>query len=247
MGADDGDDDERPVHPVFLDPYYISVHPITSRHYAAFLRSTGHHPPVVRELPRIVKPADEGWFRELATPYEWADANPPNGREEHPVALVGYQDAMAYCTWLSHEIGQRVRLPTEAEWERAARGGLERRRYPWGDDIDPSRANYLQDPALKHQHGTTPVGSFPANGLGLFDMCGNVWEWVADWYGAHSYRDSERRNPQGPPPGSLRIVRGGAWVTSDEAQLRCAHRQRVPADTYTYSIGFRVVYSEPPE
>lgn len=244
MGADDGNEDERPVHQVFLDAYYISAHPITNRQYAAFVRSTGHLAPAVRELPRIVKPADEGSFRELARPYAWAGGSPPEGREEHPVTLVSYQDAAAYCAWLSHEMGQIVRLPTEAEWERAARGGLERQRYPWGDDFDPSRASFLPDPALKHQHGTTPVGSYPPNALGLFDMSGNVWEWVGDWYSAHSYRDPERRNPQGPPSGSLRIVRGGSWVTTDVAQLRCAHRHHVPADTYTYSIGFRVVYSE---
>jgi formylglycine-generating enzyme required for sulfatase activity len=245
MGADDGEEDERPIHRVFVDAYYISAHPITNRHYAAFVTATGYHAPSVRELPRLVTPSHEAAFLELATPYIWRNGTPPPERDSHPVALVRYQDAVAYCTWLSRHIGQLVRLPTEAEWERAARGGLELRRYPWGDDIDASRANFLADAALKTRHGTTPVGSYPPNGLELFDMSGNVWEWVADWYGADTYRDAESQNPQGPAAGVFRIVRGGSWVTHDVSQLRCAHRHRVPTDTYTYSIGFRVVYSEP--
>lgn len=246
MGADDGEEDERPPHPVFLDAYYISAHAVTNEDYAVFVRETGYPPPSVRELPRVVTPPLEALFRELAAPYAWRNLSPPRDRGRHPVALVGYHDALAYCAWLSRTIGQSVRLPTEAEWERAARGGAESRRYPWGDDIDPSRANFLPDPALKKHHGTRPVGSYPPNAFELFDMSGNVWEWVSDWYRADAYKDPEGRNPQGPRVGALRIVRGGSWVTHDVSQLRCAHRHQVPADTYTYSIGFRVVYPEAP-
>jgi formylglycine-generating enzyme required for sulfatase activity len=89
------------------------------------------------------------------------------------------------------------------------------------------------------------VGSFAPNGFALYDMTGNVWEWVADWYAPDAYRNGDRRNPRGPAEGSLRVVRGGSWVTHDVAQLRCAHRHKVPADTYAYSIGFRVAYSAP--
>jgi sulfatase modifying factor 1 len=244
MGAEEGEEDERPAHRVFLDAYYISAHPITNLHYAAFVRATSYAAPAIRELPRLVTPSHEAAFRELAAPYAWRNGTPPPERGTHPVALVGYQDAVAYCGWLSRTLGHLVRLPTEAEWERAARGGLEARRYPWGDDIDPSRANFLPDAAQKKRHGTTPVGSYPPNAFELFDMSGNVWEWVADWYGADTYRDADDHNPLGPPAGSLRIVRGGSWVTHDVSQLRCAHRHQVPTDTYAYSIGFRVVYSE---
>jgi formylglycine-generating enzyme len=245
MGADDGDEDERPAHRVFLNGYSISAYTITNEQYAAFVRATGHAVPGVRELPRLVGTAAESSFRELASPYTWRSSDPPADRDHHPVALVSFADAVAYCTWLAVKIGQPVRLPTEAEWERAARGGLERRRYPWGDDIDPSRANFLPDPMLKKHRGTRPVGCYAANGLDLFDMSGNVWEWVADWYRADAYRNGDLRNPQGPSSGALRIVRGGSWVTHDVSQLRCAHRHKVPPDTYTYSIGFRVVYSDP--
>jgi formylglycine-generating enzyme len=168
---------------------------------------------------------------------------PPRDRARHPVTLVTQGDAMAYCRWLSGRIGQLVRLPTEAEWERAARGGLDQHRYPWGDDIDPAKANFLLDPELKRQRGTRPVGSYAPNGFDLYDMAGNVWQWVADWYGADAYRDGDDRNPRGPAHGVFRVLRGGSWVTHDLRQLRCAHRHKVPPDTYAYSIGFRVVYS----
>ena len=244
MGADDGEEDERPAHRVHLDAYYVSVHAVTNEQYAEFVNETGHPAPAVRDVPRFVTPAMEPAFRELANPYAWRNGAPPRERGLHPVALVGYNDATAYAAWLSRKIERPVRLPTEAEWERAARGGLDLRRYPWGDDIDPSRANFLPDPALKKHRGTRPVGCYPPNGFALFDMSGNVWEWVSDWYRADAYREGEGRNPVGPPAGVLRIVRGGSWVTHDVAQLRCSHRHKVPPDTYAYSIGFRVAYSD---
>jgi len=243
MGADEGDEDERPVHRVHLDAFKMSVHAITNQQYAEFTRAMGHHAPAVRDLPIVVTAAHELTFRELATPYVWRGGALPLDRARHPVTLVTFADAVAYCAWLSHRLGVAVRLPTEAEWERAARGGLAERGYPWGDDIDPSRANFLPDQGLKRYRGTRPVGSYPPNAFGLYDMTGNVWEWVADWYSAETDRAGDSRNPRGP---ALRIVRGGSWVTHDVSQLRCAHRHKVPADTYAYSIGFRVAYSDDP-
>lgn len=244
MGADDADEDERPAHFVQLDAFCLSIAPVTQNEYAEFVRATGHRPPVVRDLPLVVTPAHETSFRELAAPYVWRGLDPPRDRGHHPVTLIGYNDAASYCQWLATRIGKPVRLPTEAEWERAARGNLEGRRYPWGDDIDPSRANFLPDPGLKQHRGTKPVGSYEPNGFGLHDVIGNVWEWVADWYRADAYRSRHKRNPSGPSDGVLRLVRGGSWVTHDVSQLRCAHRHKVPTDTYAYSIGFRVAYSE---
>jgi formylglycine-generating enzyme required for sulfatase activity len=244
MGADDGDEDERPAHRAWVDDFFLAVHPITNQQYAEFVRATGHHAPAVRDLPLLVTPAHELTFRELAAPYVWRGGEFSQERARHPVTLVTFGDAVAYCAWLSTRLSAEVRLPTEAEWERAARGDLSAQRYPWGDDIDPSRANFLPDPGLKRYRGTRPVGSFAPNSFALYDMSGNVWEWVADWYAPDAYRSGERRNPHGPAQGSLRVVRGGSWVTHDVAQLRCAHRHKVPADTYTYSIGFRVAYSE---
>ncbi|MDH4064534.1 MAG: formylglycine-generating enzyme family protein [Acidobacteriota bacterium] len=242
MGSDDGNDDERPVRELQIDAFHVSANAVTVDQYAAFVRQTRHPGPDLRVLPMFVTADHELQFRELAAPYVWRGGEPPGERGQHPVTLVTPSDAMAYCRWLSGQIGQLVRLPTEAEWERAARGGLERKRYPWGDDIDASRANFLPDLSLKRHRGTRPVGSYPPNGFHLYDMVGNVWQWVADWYSA-DYRSTNDHNPRGPTQGSFRVLRGGSWVTHDVDQLRAAHRHKVPPDTYAYSIGFRVVYS----
>jgi sulfatase modifying factor 1 len=244
IGSDDGDDDERPVHAVVLDPFYIAAHAVTVAQYAEFTRGSGYEVPSVRDLPLVVTPAHETAFRELAAPYDWRAGEPIGERAQHPVTLVTFDDAVAYCKWLGERIGLPVRLPTEAEWESAARGGQQNQRYPWGDDVDGSQANFLLDPSSKRNRGTTPVGRYAENGYGLHDMAGNVWQWVADWYRPEYYRESERENPKGPPTGTLRVVRGGSWVTHDVRQLGCAHRHKVPPDTYSYSIGFRVAYSE---
>ena len=242
MGADDSDEDARPAHTAYVDAFHLAVHPITNQQYAEFVRETGHAAPAVRDLPLVVTPTHELTFRELAAPYVWRGGEPPPDRQRHPVTLVTFADAQAFCTWLGRKLSLPVRLPTEAEWERAARSNVEGRRYPWGDDIEPSRANFLPDPALKRYRGTRPVGSFAPNGFALYDMTGNVWEWVSDWYAPDTYRRGDRRTPQGPREGTLRGLRGGAWVTPEVDQLRCSHRHKVPPDTYAYSIGFRVAY-----
>jgi formylglycine-generating enzyme required for sulfatase activity len=243
MGSDDADKDERPVHPVYVDEFYLEAKPVTNAEYSRFVRETGYRPIAVRDLPALVSPESRDAFKQLAQRYVWAEDQPPKGLESHPVTLVQYVDALEYCHWLASISGKPIRLPTEAEWEKAARGGLEGRRYPWGDDIDPSRANFLPDLSLKIKRGTQPVGSYPSNGYDLYDMAGNVWQWVSDWYDPDYYPISEYRNPQGPPSGRFRCVRGGSWVNDDVSFLRCAHRHEVPADTYVYSIGFRIAYS----
>ena len=110
-----------------------------------------------------------------------------------------------------------------------------------GNDIDSTRGNFLMDPSAKRQRGTRPTGTYPPNAYGLYDMCGNVWEWVSDWYGADYYGSGEVRDPSGPASCGMRIVRGGAWVNDDVTMLRCAYRHKVPPDTYAYSVGFRIV------
>jgi formylglycine-generating enzyme len=244
MGSSDAEFDERPVHRVHVSEFLISRFAVTQGEYARFVDETGYPPPDVRNLPLITSGGLESMFRDLAAPYLWQNGRPPSGRERHPVVLISCEDALAYCRWLSRVVGRPVRLPTEAEWERAARGGVETQKFPWGDEIGPEHANFLADPASKRNGGTRQVGTFPPNDYGLFDMSGNVWEWVADWYGADYYATSESRDPLGPPQGTFRIVRGGSWVNDDVEMLRCAYRHKVPPDTYAYSIGFRIVCIE---
>jgi len=241
MGAANGGVDERPVHRVHVGEFFIGRFPVTNDDYLKFVRATGHAVPSVGELPMIASEGRDHLFRELAEPYVWHDGQPPRGHGSHPLVLVRFDDALAYCAWLSTAMGRSVRLPTEAEWEKAARGGSEGTRYPWGETCDPSHCHYLTDAADKNRRGTRPTGTYAPNGYGLFDMIGNVWEWVSDWYGAESYGVDSVENPRGPDSGNLRIVRGGSWVSDDVEMLRCAYRHKVPPDTYAYSVGFRIV------
>jgi formylglycine-generating enzyme required for sulfatase activity len=246
MGSEDGDDDERPAHRVHVDDFLMSVHPVTQGEYGRFVRETSHRAPAIYELPLVVTAGGkerERSFRLSGEPYVWLDSDAPKDRLDHPVVLVRWEDAIAYCAWLSGASGRTVRLPTEAEWEKAARGGLEGRRYPWGDRLDRNLANFLIDPSLKSMQGTTPSRNNPPNGYGLFDMAGNVWEWVADWYDSRYYTTAPARCPAGPREGTLRVLRGGSWLVADVRMLTCSHRHKVPPDTYSYGIGFRIVCS----
>lgn len=244
MGSDTGDEDERPIHRVHVDEFLMSVHPVTNAEYARFVRATSHRAPDIDALPLVVVAGGaerERQFRDTATPYIWINGQPAPDRVLHPVTLVRWEDAVAYCEWLSAESGRTLRLPTEAEWEKAARGGLEANRYPWGDRLDRHLANFLADPALRARHGTSPSSTYPPNGYGLHDMAGNVWEWVGDWYDPQYYAAAPFDNPRGPSIGQLRVLRGGSWLSADVRMLSCSHRHKVPPDTYSYGIGFRIV------
>jgi formylglycine-generating enzyme required for sulfatase activity len=246
MGSEEAEEDERPVHAVDLDDFLIGVQPVTNAEYARFVRDTGHRPPAIYELPLVVTAGGqdrEKAFRAVGQSYTWPEAAPAAERLDHPVTLVRWEDAVTYCAWLGAVTGKSFRLPTEAEWEKAARGGHGGRRYPWGDRLDRNMANFLADPTTKLAHGTTRCRSYPPNGYGLFDMTGNVWEWVQDWYDPAYYSVSAGRNPPGPVGGSMRVVRGGSWLVADVRMLSCSHRHKVPPDTYSYAIGFRLACS----
>lgn len=207
-GSENGEIDEKPVHRVYLEGYWIGKYEVTFAHYDRFCSATE------RKLPD-----DEGW-----------------GRGQRPVLNVSWNDAKAYCDWLSRQTGLRFKLPTEAQWEKAARG-TDERRYPWGDS-DPicSKANYRGC-----QRKTMPVGSYPAgvSPYGAHDMAGNVWEWCVDWYDRDYYIYSPSYNPQGASSGSSRVIRGGSW-NSYTIDLRSACRGTFNPVRKSYAIGLRL-------
>lgn len=152
-----------------------------------------------------------------------------------PVTSVSWFQATEYCAWLSSQWGIRLRLPSEAEWEFAARGGLEQSRYPWGNSPPATRAGY----AARWLRGPEPVGTAEPNAYGLFDLCENVHEWCSDWYGQDYYSESALENPQGPATGLRRASRGGAWRHHIKI-ARCAARSSLPPDFRYADYGFRV-------
>jgi len=214
MGSDGGPDNEKPAHRVWVDSYTMGKSPVTNREYRAFVEATGF-------------PAPPFWLDEMFS------------HPDQPVVGPSWHDAMAYCDWLSKRTGHHFRLPTEAEWERAARGGREDKQYPWGDEPPWERAFAGYD---LERGGPQRVGLNEPNGFGLYDMSEGVHEWCSDFYGSDYYRCSPERNPQGPPSGQRRASRGGSWRHRIKFS-RCAARSSLPP-TFRYAdYGFRVAMS----
>jgi len=227
---DNGNPRERPVHTVYLDAFYIGEFEITNEEYSKFVDYGGYEN---REY------WSDGGFGKFSEPLHWNDADHNGGtipgNEIFPVVGVSWFEAAAYCSWLSTKTGSVYRLPTEAEWEKAARGGnyldgddraqvpnpILKRRYPWGNEIDGSYANYL-DSGNPFDNGLTPVGYYDgslkdgfqthnnASPYGAYDMAGNVYEWINDYF--QYYDEGWATNPQGPERGSMHVIRGSAFL-----------------------------------
>jgi formylglycine-generating enzyme required for sulfatase activity len=210
MGSAEGPDNERPPHRVHVDAFEIGACQVTNAEYAAFVEAT-----------------------RCPAPPHWND--PGFDHPEQPVVAVSWLDAVAYCDWQSRISGRRIRLPHEAEWECAARGGVENARFPWGDDPPQSRPDY----ATRWLRGPEPVGRQAPNGFGLHDICENVHEWCSDWYGAGYYPSSPEHNPRGPETGARRVSRGGSWRHQIKIS-RCAARSSLPPENRYADYGFRI-------
>jgi formylglycine-generating enzyme len=210
MGSEAGQDNERPVHRVWVDEFYLATRQVTNREYWLFTQATGMEAPAFSQDPHFSHP-------------------------DQPVVGVSWFEAVNYCKWLNGRTGGKYRLPTEAEWERAARGGRDNNLYPWGDESPQSRTRYHE----RWLGGPEPVAQCPPNAFGLFDICENVHEWCSDWYQADYYANSPENNPQGPDNGERRASRGGSWRHHVKI-ARCAARSSLPPQFKYADYGFRI-------
>jgi sulfatase modifying factor 1 len=260
------DDGEGPVHEVELSAFAIDAVAVTNDRFAAFVDATGHETEAERfgwsfvfggflpdDFPDTRGVEGAPWWRQVHDACWRRPAGPHSdldGLAEHPVVHVSWHDAHAYCAWAG------VRLPTEAEWECAARGGRVGASFPWGDDLEPGgehRMNVFQgtfpghDVAADGFAGTAPVDAFPPNGFGLHNMTGNVWEWCADWFDVGTYRAGARRDPRGPASGTHRVMRGGSYLchASYCRRYRVSGRSGNTPDSSTGNLGFRVASGGP--
>jgi formylglycine-generating enzyme len=210
MGSEAGQDNEKPVHRVWVGEFLLGACQVTNAEYAPFLKATGTAPP----------------------PF-WGASN--FSHPQQPAVGVSWWEADRYCKWLAELRGQHYRLPTEAEWERAARGGVEGQPFPWGD----SPPHSLPDYERRWRTGPEPVARYAANAFGLYDICENVHEWCSDWFQPDYYGISPERNPQGPEAGTRRSSRGGSWRHHIKV-ARCAARSSIPPEFQYADYGFRV-------
>lgn len=269
MGTDnpaipaDGEGPQRPVH---VDSFYMDIQEVSVRQFESFVNATGY-------ITEAEKFGDSFVFEGILSesvknritqavaaapwwlPVKGANWRHPDGpdsditdRLDHPVLHVSWKDAVAYCSWANR------RLPTEAEWEYACRGGLKDRLYPWGNKLNPKGqhyANLWQGDFPNHNSGedgyikTSPVMSFPANGFGLYDMVGNAWEWTSDWWTVHHTTD-QQHNPTGPPSGTDKVKKGGSYMCHKSYcyRYRCAARSQNTPDSTASNLGFRCASQE---
>lgn len=213
MGSDFVHSSERPKHEVSLKSYNISKYPVTVKQYRKFCNATGYSMP---EAPKW------GW------------------QDNYPIMKVSYNDAVAYCKWLNQEYEANFRLPTEAEWEYAARGGNKSKNYKYSGSDNLETVGWF---AFNSNEQTQAVGQKKPNELGIYDMSGNVWEWCSDWFGDDYYSNSPRDDPKGPASGFFCVQRGGSYYST--AQLcNVVYRGLSGPDIDDFDYGFRVVRSE---
>ena len=230
----DGESREGPAHVVTLDAYYVAKFEVTNGDWKKFLSDPGYNDTKLWPGGYVV-PKDQ-------SPYWTQTVNHGGGTEgsdRYPVLGMNWDTAAAYCNWLSAKTGKKYRLPTEAEWEKAARG-TDKRRFPWGNAIDYDHANYAG--SQKFDTGKE-VGSYPkgASPYGAMDMAGNVMEWCSDWYQRDYYKESPKKNPKGPEKGAYRVMRGGSFFFESKDLRTYARSGGWPSLQAWRMLGMRVV------
>ncbi|MBN2662957.1 MAG: formylglycine-generating enzyme family protein [Bacteroidales bacterium] len=221
MGSNNGYDDEAPIHSVTLSDFYIGKYEITVEQYKAFCNATGH--------PFPAKPQRD-WYDEHDNVRDWV------WRDNHPIVNVTWNDAITYCQWLSDQTGDEYYLPTEAQWEFAARGGNNSNNYTYAGSNNIRNVAWFDE--TTYERGTRQVGQLAANELGLYDMSGNAFEWCADYYGPYSNKSVT--DPTGPRKGQYRVIRGGSWYYMDEF-CKITQRDSPKPTLKKFVYGFRVV------
>jgi formylglycine-generating enzyme required for sulfatase activity len=247
----EGDSSELPVHDVGLTPFRLDPTTVTTAQFAAFVDATGYvtdaerfgssavfHLLVAPDADVVAAVAGTPWWLNVrGATWRAPHGGGSSARDDHPVVHVSWHDATAYAGWAGR------RLPTEAEWEYAARGGLGGRRFPWGDerraDLNIFRGRFPDRPAVAV--GTVAAATGEPNAFGLHHAVGNVWEWCADWFSPTYYASSPRRDPPGPPEGSARVMRGGSYLCHDSycRRYRVAARTSNTPDSSAGNVGFR--------
>jgi len=227
MGSSNGAEDEQPVHAVTLDAFYIDLYEVTNSQYAVCVDAG------------ICDPTTDTTAYESSYSRGIYYGNPEYAN--YPLIYANWYEAQAYCEW------RGTRLPSEAEWEKAARGGLEGNAYPWGDELPVCKTGgrngaTFDDNGVCNDTDTTQVGGYGPNGYGLYDMAGNVIEWVGDFYDENYYANSPMSNPSGPKVGDYRVVRGGSWDSPADS-LRVSDRRFNHPGSGSLSIGFRCALS----
>jgi sulfatase modifying factor 1 len=247
MGTEDGMLFEGPVHDVSVKSFLIDEHEVTVGEFAKFVEATGYKTEAEKFGWSGVFNIETGeWEKADGANWRYPDGGNVAADPNEPVVQVSWGDALAYAKWAGK------RLPTEAEWEFAARGGLAGKKYAWGDELrldGKPVANWWQGVFPDKNTGEdgfvgrAKVKSFPPNGYGLYDVGGNVWEWCSDWYADNYYENSPRENPGGAVSGEERVIRGGSWMCAENfcTNYRVAARSRSAPDTGLNNLGFRCV------
>jgi sulfatase modifying factor 1 len=239
MGSDKGID-EMPLHRVTVSDFYLAKYELTIAEFKAFVDATGYKTDADKEGSSYVYTNDWKEQKGVNWKYDTRGNLRPSNEYNHPVVHVSWNDAVAYCEWLSKETGLKYRLPTEAEWEYAAGGGSNGRTQWSGTSNESTLIRYANYSGNQDGYANTaPVGSLQANFLNLYDMTGNVLEWCSDWYGSNYYYSSPSKNPTGPASGSYRVQRGGAWHYNPES-CRVADRFFVSSSYRSLNAGFRL-------